>query len=847
MGTFPTLEVLAPVSGPLVPLECVPDPVFAGKVVGEGVAIDPVSDTVLAPFDGEIAHVHRARHALTLRSDLGPELLVHVGIDTVQLGGEGFEALVRQGERVRAGQPLLRFAPDPIARRARSLLTEVIVAGGHGAGAIHVLPGPVRAGIDVVLRVEITAASGPAPQGAAGKPVLSARVRVPNPSGLHARPAAVLAQAAKRFSSEVRLLAGSRSANAKSVTAILLLSVQSGDEIRIEATGADAQRAAGELSRFIEEGCGEAHQESQGAAKAPAAPPREAAPRGAAKAGGSNALPGFQGVRAAPGIALGRILQLQEAEVHVEERGSGLAGESAKLQSALSQARSGIEALRTGAGDSARARILEAHLEVLEDPDLLALSAEEIARGHSAGFAWRAAYTALAERLQALESALLRERANDIRDVGRRVLEHLGTAEAIPVRLAPDSILVADDVAPSLLAGLSPGAIAAVCTTGGGATSHVAILARALGIPCLCGVDPAARLLAEGTRALVDADAGRLVPDPAPAEVARAEEAMRQRARSRERDGARAHEGAATRDGRLIEVAANVGAPRDALAAAECGADGVGLLRSEFLFGEGETAPTEDEQARAYREVARAIGPGKRLVVRTLDVGGDKPLAYLPLPAEANPFLGIRGIRVGFEHPEVLRTQLRAILRAAGGADLHIMFPMVATLEELRRARAALEEAQREVGGSARVGIMIEVPSAALCAAQLAPEVDFFSIGTNDLTQYTLAMDRGHPKLAAQADALHPAVLRLIAMTVEAAHAHGRWVGVCGGLAAEELAVPALVGLGIDELSVPPPSVPAIKSAVRALDAAQCRALAAELLAMGTAKQVRERLARDPR
>ena len=310
----------------------------------------------------------------------------------------------------------------------------------------------------------------------------------------------------------------------------------------------------------------------------------------------------------------------------------------------------------------------------------------------------------------------------------------------------------------------------------------------------------------------------------------------------RARQEAVASQPAVTEDGRWIEVAANITSAAEADSAFAAGAEGIGLFRTELLFADRRQAPAEAEQFEEYRAVLEKAGH-RRVLIRTLDVGGDKPLPYLPLPAEANPFLGLRGIRVGLEQPELLRVQLRAILAAAPLGRLHIMFPMIATLEELRTARGLLEEEARASGASVRVGVMIEVPSAALLAERLAPEVDFFSIGTNDLTQYTLAMDRGHPKLAPHADALHPAVLRLIAMTIEAAHRHGKWVGVCGGLAAEPLAIAALVGLGVDELSVAVPALAAVKARVRRVSRAACQSLAAELLGMGSAGEVRDRLA----
>jgi phosphoenolpyruvate-protein phosphotransferase len=301
-----------------------------------------------------------------------------------------------------------------------------------------------------------------------------------------------------------------------------------------------------------------------------------------------------------------------------------------------------------------------------------------------------------------------------------------------------------------------------------------------------------------------------------------------------------------TRDGRRIEVVANIGSPDDVPPAIENGAEGVGLLRTEFLFLERDSMPSEDEQYAAYTSVAKAL-EGRPLVLRTLDVGADKPLPYLPLRPEANPFLGVRGIRLALEQPELLETQLRAVLRAAAEYPVKVMFPMVATLEEYRQAKAvladarvALERAGALTPDELEVGVMVEVPAAALAAEQFAPEVDFFSLGTNDLVQYTMAAERGNASVAALADGLNPSVLRLIRIVADAASGHGKWVGVCGELASDPEAVPVLVGLGVGELSANGPAIPAVKQAVRGVDAEEARELADRALELSSAGEVRE-------
>lgn len=838
------VELLAPVSGVLVPLSQVPDPVFATRMVGDGVSIDPTASEVRAPCAGTVSQLHPSHHALTITSAEGLEILIHVGIDTVTLRGEGFEPLVAQGDVVVAGQPILRFDPDLVGRRAASLLTQMLVANGERVAAILPAHGLVKVGCDVACTVllatgVVTTAAEPSRAQDAETEVATDPVLLPNPSGLHARPAAALVAEARRFTSWLaleRLEDGTRPSeqvNLRSVVAVLRLGTRCGDRVRVLARGADASAASAALLQLLRTGCGED-------LASPSAPVVVATPaaRPAPKADGL-----LHGVPASPGVAVGAVYHLRRPELAVPRDGVSIADERQRLSRALLAAGDALTTAATGDADAVRRQILAAHRELLDDPDLHAAAEAGIAQGRSAAFAWRAAVEQQALALQAMDNPLLRERADDLRDVGRRMLmQLLGVAER-PVEIPIGAVVVAEDLTPSDTSRFVPGRVMGFCTASGGATSHVAILARSLGIPAVCGIDRAVLALDEGVQVILDGEIGALDPAPDAPALARAADRLARREARSERAKAGAHQPAVTRDGRCIEVAANITGAAEAAAAVAAGADGVGLLRSEFLFDRRATAPGEEEQAAAYLAVKQALA-GRPLVVRTLDVGGDKPLAYLPLPREDNPFLGLRGIRVGLAYPELLRTQLRAILRSAGGARLSVMFPMVAGLDEFRAARAMLEEERQALNAPpVEVGVMIEIPSAALLAEQLAREADFFSIGTNDLTQYILAMDRGHSRLAAQADALHPAVLAAIRMACDGAHAHGRWVGVCGGLAADELAVPVLIGLGVDELSVPVPALAGIKAAVSACDGARCRELSTELLSLSTAAEVRARLA----
>lgn len=479
-------------------------------------------------------------------------------------------------------------------------------------------------------------------------------------------------------------------------------------------------------------------------------------------------------------------------------------------------------------------------MALLDDPELVKAALERVDDGLSASKAWHEVTESQAKELATLKSEILAARAADVRDVGRRVLRILVGAEGGRPRLPQEPVvLVAEDLSPSDTVSMDPSRVLGFCTASGGPNSHTAILARALGLPAIVGAGADVLELANGVEVVLDGTSGVLTVDPGDETLTAAREAKRRRQSRRAAALKAAEEPAVTQDGHRVEIVANIGGVMESRQAAERGAEGVGLLRTEFLFLERANAPTEDEQFEAYRDIAQGIG-GQPVIVRTLDIGGDKPIPYLPLPAEENPFLGQRGIRLCLGRPVLLRTQLRAILRASQYGSLRIMFPMISDLAELRQAKGLVEEVRRDLGvPPLELGIMIEVPSAALMADVLAREVDFFSIGTNDLTQYTMAMDRTHPSLARQADGLHPSVLRLVERTVQGAHAAGKWVGVCGELAADPQAVPILIGLGVDELSVNVPAVPIVKAQVRSLTLGEAQELATQALACATAAEVR--------
>ncbi|MEE3625792.1 phosphoenolpyruvate--protein phosphotransferase [Nitrospirillum sp. BR 11752] len=857
-GGVTRLSLLAPLDGWAAPLEEVPDPVFAQRMMGDGLAIDPTGGTLRAPCDGVVIAIHRARHAVTLRAECGVEILMHIGLETVALGGRGFTVHTTEGAAVRAGDALIEFDMDLLAREAKSLVTPLVIAGGPSATVVAAKTGvAVRAG-EVLLTLLVQGRGSARADGAGvarGSAAGAERSLVlPLAHGLHARPAAVLAAAAKPFAAAVHLVAQGRRANAKSAVAAMSLGLRHGDALTVVGEGADATAAVAAVADAIAAGLGETPVPPPAALPVPslpsaAVPPPDEPPALEVQppfAPGETAV--IRAVTAAPGLALGRAFRLEDEEVEVPASGRGAEAERTLLAAALKRVRARLGAAvaqSEAAGQAQRRDIFRAHLAILDDPELLDEALAAISGGEAAGVAWRAATDRRATALRALGNPRMAERAADLIDLRRQVMLALAGREPQPVILPQGAILVAEELMPSQLSNLDAGRLAGFCTARGGPTSHVAILAASMGVPALVAGGAAVLRIPDDAPLILDADRGLLHVQPPAEDLARLERETGQRQARTEANLRAAAADCVMADGTRIEVYTNVGKVADAVKGVAKGAEGCGLLRTEFLFLDRQTAPDEDEQAAQYQAVATALA-GRPLIIRTLDVGGDKPLPYLPLPREENPILGLRGVRIGLRRPEILRTQLRAILRVRPVGQCRIMVPMVATLDEVRAVRDMLDQ-EREALGHAppvQLGVMVETPAAAVTADQLATEADFLSIGTNDLTQYVLAMDRGNPDLAARLDALHPAVLRLIRQTAEGAARHGRWVGVCGALASDPAAAPLLVGLGVTELSATPPAIPDIKAALRPLDKAACAALAREALAQESAAAVRSLLAR---
>jgi len=661
---------------------------------------------------------------------------------------------------------------------------------------------------------------------------------VRNKLGLHARPAARLVQTAGQHQADVQVrnaTSGRGPVSARSINALATLGARYNDTLEVTASGPDAQAALDAIRALADNNFGDSDQDQQVGTDLKPAPTGSLLSKTA-----DNIL---HGIPTSPGLAVGPLRAFRLAVPDIPQHTiTDPQVEWELLTHAIQQTRAQIQRTLATIKDARTAGIFDAHLLFLDDDALLAPTRRAIFEDKlNAAAAWNRAVDAVADSYRSLDDPYLRARAADIQEVGQQVLLHLLDRSAtIPVMTEP-GILSATDLTAADVAHLDPATARGLCTAFGGATSHSAILARALSIPLIVGLGDALLNIPDGTIVIMDGDTGQVILNPDEATL----RDYTQRMETQRMDQAKAQAASAapaiTRDGRQIEIVANIGSVADAQAAVRMGAEGVGVLRTEFLFLNRQTAPSEEEQYTAYRAIAQAL-EGRPLIIRTLDVGGDKPLLFIDQPNEANPFLGMRAIRLCLAQPELFKTQLRAAARTAKEYPVKIMFPMIATLDEFRAAKRLLAKVCAEVNiapAQIETGIMIEIPAAALCADQFAPEVDFFSIGTNDLTQYTLAAERGNPQLATLTDAFQPAVLQLIRQVVEAAHARGKWVGVCGEMGGDPLAVPLLVGLGVDELSMNAPAIPRAKQIIRSLDYSTVITAALDVLKLDSAAAAR--------
>lgn len=746
------------------------------------------------------------------------------------------------GSALLSAETALDFLPPE--QQARVYLCEAPLVEGAMAAAAQAMAGSNVDQVMAEARGALAAKAAQLQQAApaispAAPPVTPAapqtRLTVRNPHGLHARPAARFVNTAARFQAQITLSNATQNTgpvSAKSINQVATLGIRQGHEIVVMAEGPDAVEALVALEALVNSNFGEA-----------GPPPAVTVATPATKE--------LAGIPASPGIAIGPVAQYHPAPIAVPEHSiEDPQAESRRLQAAIQAARQEIETLHRQAVTQVgpqEAAIFEAHLLFLQDPALVEAAHRRIFdQSINAEAAWHGVVNDMASTYRALDDPYLQARATDVSDVGQRVLKLMVGVKPAHFELSEPAILVAADLTPSDTAQLDAGRVLGICTQLGSAASHSAILARALGIPAVVGLGPSISRLTNGTLLAFNGKTGQVWIEPKADKLATLQQQRDEWLAAQHAARAASRQPAQTSDGRRVEVVANIGSLADVKAALDNGAEGVGLLRTEFLYLNRAAAPTEDEQFEIYKAIAGALGT-RPLIIRTLDIGGDKPLPYLELEPEANPFLGWRGLRLCLGRPDLLTTQLRAILRASPGHNIKIMFPMVSTVTEIRAAKKILAQAQAELQQEGQpyeqtieTGIMIEVPAAVAMAGPLATEVDFFSLGTNDLTQYTMAADRTNARVAALADPFQPALLRSIHQTIQAAHQAGIWVGLCGEFAGDPLATPILLGLGLDEFSMSAPAIPIVKQTLAQLTTTQSQAIAQTILNFDTAEAIRE-------
>ncbi|WP_202080505.1 phosphoenolpyruvate--protein phosphotransferase [Caldalkalibacillus salinus] len=558
----------------------------------------------------------------------------------------------------------------------------------------------------------------------------------------------------------------------------------------------------------------------------------------------------LRGIAASSGIAIAKAFIMQDEELDVSKKPvEDVEAEQGRLETAINTAKEELEAIRDHAkkelGED-KASIFSAHLLVLDDPELIQqvkdkIKSEEV----NAEYALNEAANGFITMFEQMDNDYMKERASDLRDVTKRVLGHLlGVSTSNPSMIQEEVVIVANDLTPSDTAQINREYVRGFTTDIGGRTSHSAIMARSMEIPAVVGTKNVTQTVEHGTLLIVDGIQGQVLVDPSDEQINEYKQKQAEYVEQRKEMEKLVNEPSVSEDGHQVELAANIGTVKDVDAVLSNGGEGVGLFRTEFIYMGRNEMPSEEEQYEAYRQVLEQMGD-KPVVVRTLDVGGDKELPYLDLPKELNPFLGFRAIRMCLDKQDIFRTQLRALLRASTAGQLKIMFPMVATVEEFRQARELLEEEKQslqqqgvEVSEHIELGIMVEIPSTALLADVFAKEVDFFSIGTNDLIQYTMAADRMNEQVSYLYQPYHPSILRMIRMVINAAHQEGKWVGMCGEMAGDPVAIPLLLGLGLDEFSMSATSILPARQQIAKLNKADLEPVVTEALTFETAEQV---------
>ncbi|MBO4707612.1 MAG: phosphoenolpyruvate--protein phosphotransferase [Elusimicrobiaceae bacterium] len=822
--TLKTLTLHSPVKGNLIDLSKIPDEAFAQKMLGDGIAIKPQENFIYSPTDAVVKTLHKCLHAIVLEKD-GLEILIHIGIDSVSLKGQRFKTFIQEGDHITKGQKLIEFDKDFLAQYAKDNTVVMVIVSPQNVTLKkeNLQEIDSQAKVLEVVYDQDTKANKTSNNNST---IITEEFSVSNKTGLHARPAGEVAKLAQGFTdTDVFIIKNGREANAKSVVEILRLSIDYGDKIQIKSQGLQANEATEEIKKFIQ------NDDIKGTMIK------------------NNDLQTFQtlnktgetkikGIGIFDGLSIGKSYLVKDIQFKLEEKSTLTPEEElSKFLTALNHVKSALDKERHAIyGQKEREEILLAHITILEDPFLIQETRQAIAKGYSAAFAFSSAVERAIDVLKNTGNEILRSRIADFIDLESRLLTDLtGTSYGLP-DFKEDTILIAKELLSHHLRDINSH-VTGIIMAEGSTLSHVSIMIKNLGIPTIIGTGPIALDIPDGKDIILDSRSGTITVDPVNMEEIK--QKVQSIKVSREKNLLHAFEEARTIDGTEIIVSGNIGTIEQAEQSAQQGAQGIGLVRTEFLFANTQKPPTEQEQYEIYQKIAD-LQKGNPVIIRTLDVGADKHIPFMPQIREDNPILGRRGIRTSFANVDLFKTQLRAIMKVKPYGIAKIMIPMVTFIEEIRTVRRFVKEEQEKLGiDKVSLGMMMEVPAAAIMAKEFAKEADFFSIGTNDLTQYTLALDRSHPTLNFLSDSLNPSVLLMINSIVEGAKSQNIPVGVCGAVASEPAGAILLIGLGIRALSVVPTMVADIKALIRQLDIKKCQRVAQQSLTCKNVAEVR--------
>ncbi|WP_119342610.1 phosphoenolpyruvate--protein phosphotransferase [Facilibium subflavum] len=825
------LTLYSPVKGYIVALEQVPDPVFAEKMVGDGFAIEPLDNILYAPVKGKVKTIAKTKHAITIHTEEGYDVLVHLGLETVSLDGQGIEVLVKEGQEVVLDTPILSFDVDFVSSSVKSLITPVIISEYHGDSLKTLTKGIVDKSLPVLKLALEKNLPEPVSKNDAMNTAdifVTRRVKINNKNGLHARPAAVLSNAVKKLDAKVTLYKGDQAATLASPVAIMGLGIEYQDEIDITATGEKAQQAVDIVSDLILQFEDKDSAIEDNAHKADRHAQHESKVQGNT----------FYGICASKGIAIAKLYRLSPVEFSFDTSADDKTQQLTRLDKAITDYKQALQKKLSHVNDPSSVQMIQAHLELLDDELVRKNTQSLIEQGKTAEYAWDQSIEKAVDILHNTHNSLLSERIADLKDIQKHILYNLTGQSQCKQTFSEPTILYSDEFTLSDVLELDPNVVGLVAAQGG-RSSHVAIIANNKNIPLLVQVDSSLTQYF-GHEVILDATGQRLIVSPdeqTQADYQRVIDAYHQKLQLAKQE---AKYKAITKDGKEIQCYMNIKSSDECADFIASGAEGIGLFRTEFIFYDRDNAPSEDEQFVIYNDILQKTQE-KPVIIRTLDAGGDKQIDYLKMPKEENPFLGVRGIRLSLANEALLRTQLRAIIRTEN-CNAHIMLPMVTNISEFRKVKAIYLEEHQKLKAKVKqpLGIMVEVPSVVMQADIFAKEVDFMSVGTNDLTQYILAMDREHHALTTQLDHLHPAVLKSLQQIQQAAQKYHTKLSVCGMMAADTEALAVLIGLGITHLSMRKNMLAENKALIRQLDAQKCQEIAAKALALEEANEVRQ-------